>query len=853
MVASALSSLEAQILVLDKHSESDFVKLIKEMRYAVQVTKRKEELTRLLAEPIRYDLAFVSNQLAGFVAMLRESRPDTPIIVYTNHVNREELSSLLAQGISDILLPPFFADSIRLKVMQFSSAIEGAAWTRSTMPPVLEHFGLAHTWTMGETGLCFRKLPNQLGSIQHPRDRTTVCLYFNAEGKHGEPVVIGNSAHPVSFGNWKPKASGLKYLCNKHSGQNDETFGQFLVEFRNFVGSNADECLLLDHRPSRVSPIGSVELPKWLKDLGLKGFVWKNIAVVYFKQDSASAMPFERGLLDSFRVLYRQLLLSHVAAEVHYKMLRPSKVKVSLRDSLIWCSVAWKEISTDCLKKSWVDAKLLPEHAQLSRAEQEKQDLLIHGACKDNPTLTAPAEGKAHKMSSKIESFELGDKQLPTEMQEPVNQIANLFKQLGYEGEVISNFLFDPTESRTEAPPTSMKGPQFTSTPYRQQEKLSVAFPQDADYDSDKEVGTVGLQSYQEALRSASELAAFVANNNSIIDVESAALAAKLLAQLGKSAAKDKIKKGVPTEKRTKTLSQRIRTVSEMFTGKEKASSAISPTTSPPLSPRPELFSLPELLSLHEEQASHTEEASDANVAIQMRSDEEMSDKEMSCKEGSDEEMSGEEVSDGGMSGGQTMSGKEMMQHMQEERKQAEFHDERHGFKFETDKSRLTLSLNGIEYTSQLPVQKINEIPVVYKGKEKPVMRKGNEKLVVRKGEEKPVVRKGKEKRKAKENPVAQQDEEMIMMRKGKEHTIKQKGEEMSVAQNGQVITALQRAFLDDGEQGGSSMRVNNGNSLSSHTFTFNGADALDPQVIDLLLPSSYHIESELSESDSTA
>lgn len=185
-----------------------------------------------------------------------------------------------------------------------SSNEESARRTRVAVPKLVEIFGLFNTFNADESGLFWRRLPHRtLASVKRKgkklaKDHFTVLVTIGADGTKMALLVIGTAQRPRSFPrNFHPyTAWGMPYYINKAAWMTSEIWAKYLRHFKAFVNGRAGVsqdtkvCLLVDNARCHNPPQGARPLPPEIAQLGLGGYVYDNVTVIFFEPNATSVI-----------------------------------------------------------------------------------------------------------------------------------------------------------------------------------------------------------------------------------------------------------------------------------------------------------------------------------------------------------------------------------------------------------------------------------------------------------------------------------------------------------------------------------------------------------------------------------
>lgn len=234
-----------------------------------------------------------------------------------------------------------------------------------------------------ETGLFYRVLPDKTlcfkgekcsgGKIS--KERLTVLLCCNMLGEFETPLVIGKAKKPRCFKNIDVRKLGVSWNSNKKAWMTTDIMSDWLVDLDKRMKKKSRNILLfLDNATSHPD------------DLKLK-----NVKLVFLPPNATSVLqPLDLGIIRSFKVGYRKLLLRHVLSQISScKSSEELAKSVSVLDAINWTTAALKKVEPGsvlkCFKKAGFTSSTIEEivvqsdSVTISEAnEKELTDLVTH-------------------------------------------------------------------------------------------------------------------------------------------------------------------------------------------------------------------------------------------------------------------------------------------------------------------------------------------------------------------------------------------------------------------------------------------------------------------------------------------
>lgn len=194
----------------------------------------------------------------------------------------------------------------------------------------------------GETALFYKLLPQASAKLMEQKcahsefsnDRLTVLLCVFADGACEKPLVIGKQENPKCFQFIDKDELPVTWRWNNDAWMTTLIMEQWLRELNDRMAANKRKILLLmDSATSR---------PK---------MAFSNIKLIFPpNQQQKNLQPLQQGIFDSFKVTFRERLLSHVLCQ--------TQPTVSYFDAIFWIAESVKSISPSFVSECFGRAKL---------------------------------------------------------------------------------------------------------------------------------------------------------------------------------------------------------------------------------------------------------------------------------------------------------------------------------------------------------------------------------------------------------------------------------------------------------------------------------------------------------------
>ncbi|XP_057658528.1 tigger transposable element-derived protein 4-like [Diorhabda carinulata] len=225
-------------------------------------------------------------------------------------------------------------------VVDMSKAEE---WMQTTLQEKIKEVEPRNIFNVDETALFYECTPNKTfafkgedcSSGKLSKLRVTVLVGANVDGSEKLPLlVIGKSANPRCFKNVKTKP--CEYQANKKAWMTQDIFENWLLKLdKKFYREKRKVLMFVDNCSAHNS----------IPDL-------ENIEVVFFSPNMTSVLqPMDQGIINSFKIHYRSILVREVLDE--QVTLSKNQVKVNILQALRMCADAWRQVSATTIKNGF--------------------------------------------------------------------------------------------------------------------------------------------------------------------------------------------------------------------------------------------------------------------------------------------------------------------------------------------------------------------------------------------------------------------------------------------------------------------------------------------------------------------
>ena len=223
---------------------------------------------------------------------------------------------------------------------------------------MIEGYLLPQIFNCDETGLCYRLLPTKtlVGGIEKKadglkkaKDRITVNACANVTGDIKLPLLlIGKAKNPRCFKGINQSTLPVIYRNQRNAWMDTEIFSWwFHKQFEPFVraklsdmGLEEQAILFLDNCSAHP------EAEDLISNDG------KITAHFFLPNVTALIQPMDQGVLESMKRVYRKNLLRDLISKTSNEMI-PFLTEINMLDVIKRISIAWDQVASDTIRKSW--------------------------------------------------------------------------------------------------------------------------------------------------------------------------------------------------------------------------------------------------------------------------------------------------------------------------------------------------------------------------------------------------------------------------------------------------------------------------------------------------------------------
>ncbi|KAF0147144.1 MAG: Uncharacterized protein FD143_3102 [Ignavibacteria bacterium] len=220
---------------------------------------------------------------------------------------------------------------------------------RVELQKVLAAYSPEDIANLDETGVFYRLPPNStlatkpIHGTKKIKDRLTVVLCSNATGSFKmKPIVIGKAARPRCFGKTFNPNNLVTYKSNANAWMITREFHELVKELDAQMRSrNRKIILLVDNCSSHSTPEGNLT----------------NVRLHFLPPNTtAHLQPLDAGIIQTFKIHYRKLLVRHYVQCVDTKQ----DMTIDVKQALYFIRDAWNTVSESTIAGCWNRVGILP-------------------------------------------------------------------------------------------------------------------------------------------------------------------------------------------------------------------------------------------------------------------------------------------------------------------------------------------------------------------------------------------------------------------------------------------------------------------------------------------------------------
>ena len=281
-----------------------------------------------------------------------------------------------------------------------------ASW-KERLPEILNGYAKEDIYNLDETGCFWSALPDKgfgekgkkCKGGKKAKHCVTVAFLVSAAGEKEDPIVIWTSKTPRCFRGVVMDSLPVKYFHQKKAWMTGDILHKILPHFNHkMIQQKRSVLLFMDNAGCHP------------KDK------YSNIKAVFLLPNTTSKLqPLDLGVIQNFKVHYRQLLLRFVLASIDSCSLA-SEVHVAgsinILTAIRWISQAWKEVKPLTISKCYKKAGILTEQLNVTSVGEDTDPFEDLDSQFDLEGLISRTMSTTDKSSAEV--YINGDHELPT-------------------------------------------------------------------------------------------------------------------------------------------------------------------------------------------------------------------------------------------------------------------------------------------------------------------------------------------------------------------------------------------------------------------------------------------------------
>lgn len=234
--------------------------------------------------------------------------------------------------------------------MQFAGGTV-ESW-KEQFPDLIKGYGADSIWNMSECGCLWKALPEKHlierahHGVMESDTRVTIAFFVNALGEKEKPIVVWRSEQPQCFKNIDQADLPVTYFSQPNAWMTTDIMYKILSKLNTDMKQQSRSIILfMDNsgcHPENV--VGK----------------YTNIKVVFLPANTSLLQPLNLGILKTFKINYRKLLLCHVLTKGKECVSVNDIIKsITILKAIRWISDAWDNVSAYTIQMCFCKAGML--------------------------------------------------------------------------------------------------------------------------------------------------------------------------------------------------------------------------------------------------------------------------------------------------------------------------------------------------------------------------------------------------------------------------------------------------------------------------------------------------------------
>lgn len=241
---------------------------------------------------------------------------------------------------------------------------------KERIPELLQGYSREDIWNVDETACFWRALPEcgfgKKGSKckggKKVKQRVTIALFANAAGEKLPGIVIWKSDNPRCFKGMDKSKLPVQYFSQKKAWMTGQILDTVLTKWNRQLKSKGRSVVLLMDNAGCHPPQMKAK--------------YSNIRIIFLPPNTTSKLqPLDLGIIENFKVHYRQLFMRFVISKIDECGLASEIVKsVNILHAIRWVAQAWEAVKKETISKCFRKGGILDKELALVTREYDEED-----------------------------------------------------------------------------------------------------------------------------------------------------------------------------------------------------------------------------------------------------------------------------------------------------------------------------------------------------------------------------------------------------------------------------------------------------------------------------------------------
>ncbi|XP_030767449.1 tigger transposable element-derived protein 6-like [Sitophilus oryzae] len=220
---------------------------------------------------------------------------------------------------------------------------------KTKLTAIIKEYDTKDIFNADETGLYYMAMPNKTFALKNDKcagkksakQRVTLLFCCSMHGEKENPLVIGKSKNPRCFKGAHVDKLPIEWVSNKKAWMTTDIMTSWLKTFDTKMKRQGRKVLLfLDNATSHPK----IEL--------------ENVRIIFFPPNTTShCQPLDQGIIQNFKLKYRQFFIKRLLTFTNTEeTMEKAKESINLASTMVWISTAWKNVTSNTIKKCFQKA-----------------------------------------------------------------------------------------------------------------------------------------------------------------------------------------------------------------------------------------------------------------------------------------------------------------------------------------------------------------------------------------------------------------------------------------------------------------------------------------------------------------